>query len=314
MSIKKESIYNFAAVVDKIECMDDECVIFDVTDDNHIPTRHCFVKNELLAEALIVITPEKELDISARFVPEKNCMDVIEIKDPSFAKERTIVTKCTLNPVDSHCYLYQVQNQIAEPFEILLNNTPATLSRKCTDKTLLLEGKKYEFTYIKKANRLEVTKIACIDDLFERENFLLSFITRRLTTMNYLYDEDDLTEDEKKINSLRCFVDLCVTRSLDSPGMIVDFTGTVCEVTKAENGISFNLELSNEVEYKCIIIKSQYSNSFIRVQEGKRYYISGILSGGVVYVLISHRLRSVNRKRKTYPVLKQNPNDQKEKS
>jgi len=216
LNTTKEGIYKFTGAVDEIECMDVECVIFDVQNKNHLPTKHCFVNNDILVDTLVVITPEKELDISARFIPEKNYMDIIELKEVGFEKEKTILTSYKINPVDSDSYLYQVQKQIAEPFEILLNNTPATLSAKCKFKEPLIEGKKYEFTYEKKGNRLEVIKIASVDDLCWRKNFLLFFTTRQLMRMNCLYDADVLTEDEKKINSFRRFVDLCASKITDN--------------------------------------------------------------------------------------------------
>lgn len=297
LNTTKEGIYKFTGAVDEIECMDVECVIFDVQNKNHLPTKHCFVNNDILVDTLVVITPEKELDISARFIPEKNYMDIIELKEVGFEKEKTILTSYKINPVDSDSYLYQVQKQIAEPFEILLNNTPATLSAKCKIKEPLIEGKKYEFTYEKKGNRLEVIKIASVDDLCWRKNFLLFFTTRQLMRMNCLYDADVLTEDEKKINSFRSFADLCASKITDNPGMIVGFTGTVYGINKVENDISFCLKLSNEVQYKCIVIKSEYSNNSIRIQEEKRHYILGILSNGVIYVLISQRLREKRKRR-----------------
>lgn len=48
--------------------------------------------------------------------------------------------------------------------------------------------------------------------------------------------------------------------------MIVGFAGTVCEINESENDFSFYLKLSNEVGYKCIIIRSEYSNDSIRIQ------------------------------------------------
>lgn len=304
LNANKDRIYKFTAIVDEIECMDDECVIFDIKNRSHLPTKHCFVKNEILADALVVIVPETELEVSARFMPEKNCLDIIELKELGLEKEKTIVTSYKINPVDSDCYLYQVQKQIKEPFEILLNNTPATLSNKCSSKGLLIEGKKYEFTYEKKANKLEVIKTACVDRLCGRKNFLSSFTTRQMMRMNCLYDTNVLTEDKKKISSFKSFVDLCASRTIDNPGMIVGFDGTVCEINESENDFSFYLKLSNEVGYKCIIIKSEYSNKFIRIQEGKRHYILGILSNGVIYVLVSQRLIEAKKKRRSFIALK----------
>lgn len=199
LNANEDRIYKFTVIVDEIECMDDECVIFDIKNRNHLPTKHCFVKNGILADALVVIVPEIELEVSARFMPEKNCLDIIELKELGLEKEKTIVNSYKINPVDSDCYLYQVQKQIKEPFEILLNNTPATLSNKCSSKGLLIEGKKYEFTYEKKANKLEVIKTACVDDLCRRKNFLSSFTTRQMMRMNCLYDTDVLTEDKKRL-------------------------------------------------------------------------------------------------------------------
>jgi len=86
--------------------------------------------------------------------------------------------------------------------------------------------------------------------------------------------------------------------------MIVGFTGTVCEINESENDFSFSLKLSNEVGYKCIIIKSGYSINFIRILEGKRHYISGILSNGVIYVLVSQRLMEAKKKRRSFIALK----------
>ena len=64
------------------------------------------------------------------------------------------------------------------------------------------------------------------------------------------------------------------------------------------------MKLSDVVEYKCVVINSEYSNNFIRIQEGKRHYISGILSNGIIYVLVSQKLREVKKKRRPFIVLK----------
>lgn len=297
LNVYEDSIYKFTAIVGEIECMDDECVIFDIKNMSHLPTKHCFVKNKILADTLVVIVPEAELEVSARFMPEKNCMDIIELKELGVEKKKTIVTRYKINPVDSDCYLYQVKKQIKEPFEILLNNTPATLSHKCKSEVPLIECRQYEFTYEKKANKLEVIKIASVDNFFGHKNFVSAFASRHVTRMNHLYEAGVLVEDDKKINSFNRYVDLCVSKTAGNPGMVVGFTGTVCKTSKEENDISFYLELSNEVRYKCIIINSEYSNDSIKIQEGKGYYVSGILSNGVIYVLISQRLREAKKRR-----------------
>lgn len=307
LNTNEEGIYNFLAVVDEIECIDDECVIFDILDDDNVPTKHCFVKNEILATALVVIAPEKEIEITARYMPEKNCMDVIELKGLSSENKQTVITKYKINPVDSDGYLYKVQERIKEPFEILLNNTPATLADKCKCIVPLIEGEKYEFTYEIKQNRIEVTKINWIDVFYRQKSFISTFKPRQLLKMNwitrYLCDTDMLKEKEKTIISFRSFVDLCVSKIAENPGMIVGFTGAVCNIKKTKNNTSFTLEISDEVGYECVIINSKYSTKHIRIAEGRRHYISGILSDGVIYVLLSHRLREKRKRDRSYIVL-----------
>ena len=64
------------------------------------------------------------------------------------------------------------------------------------------------------------------------------------------------------------------------------------------------LEISDEVGYECVIINSKYSTKHIRIAEGKRHYISGILSDGVIYVLLSQRLREKRKRDRSYIVLR----------
>jgi len=301
---KEAEKYKVAVVVDDIECMDEECIIFDIKDTNQIPTKHCFVKNEILANTLVVITPEKEIEISARYIPEKNYMDVISLKELNSENEQTIITEYKINSIDSDGYLYQVQERIKEPFEILLNNTPATLADKCKCIVPLIEGEKYEFTYEIKQGKLEVTKIKWIDVFYRCKSFISTFSPRKLLKMNwvtrYLCNTDILNENEKIIVSFRSFVDLCIAKIAENPGMIVGFTGEVCNVKKTKNSRVFTLELSDKIGYECVIINSKYSNQSIRIAEGKRHYISGILSNGVVYVLLSQRLRERRKREQSY--------------
>jgi len=185
-----------------------------------------------------------------------------------------------------------------------LNNTPATLSDKCKCIVPLIEGEKYEFTYEIKQGKLEVTKIKWIDVFYRCKSFISTFSPRKLLKMNwvtrYLCNTDILNENEKIIVSFRSFVDLCIAKIAENPGMIVGFTGEVCNVKKTKNSRVFTLELSDKIGYECVIINSKYSNQSIRIAEGKRHYISGILSNGVVYVLLSQRLRERRKREQSY--------------
>lgn len=271
--------YIFNAYVDDIECIDDECVIFSVKSKFELPTTHCYINNALLKRCLIVITPGEYFKFTTELSKERNCLEISSIQHLNNKKERTIVADLKISPIVSN-------KQVKEPFEILINNTPAFISKKCKGNSFLCENEKYKFTYRKNMNRLEIISFSKIFHNYTDEQF---------------YD-DLLTDEEEMIHSEH--VELCKKKIGNMPGLKVKLRGTICSVQN--NKEFFYLQDANNARYKCVFVKSRYSSKFKELQENECFIVEGILAGGVVYM--THIERQRKHMRKNLFIVKKNTN------
>lgn len=221
--------YVFAAFIDEIECIDEECIIFSLKTEVELPTIHCYIENSLLKEKSIVITPSECFNITALFSGERHYMKVLDMQNTSKKGEKTVIARLIINPS-------KTSRRIKEPFEILINNTPAFLSKKCFGDTFLYQNKKYEFTYVKNKNRIEVVSFAKMFGYFPDE----------------LLCDDVLVEEERNYKES---VELCKKIIKDAPGLKVNLVGNICKIRK--KGKCFILKTYDNVKYKCIFLKKE---------------------------------------------------------